>query len=61
MTANAGSGIAPTLTGDDLMAQVPGLGDVAHVIVHTPFLQPGASLTPAQIDAAFTGFATNAV
>jgi len=49
MTADAGSGIAPTLTGEDLMARAPGLSDVARISVHTPFLKPGASLTPAEI------------
>jgi len=51
MTADAGSGIAPTLTGEDLMARAPGLSDVARISVHTPFLKPGASLTPAEIGA----------
>ena len=45
MAAGSGGGIAPKLTGDDLLAQVPGLDKVARLGVKTPFLKPGASLT----------------
>lgn len=49
MAAGSGDGIAPKLTGEDLMTQVPGLSDVANVVVKTPFLKPGASLTFAEL------------
>ncbi|QIM48127.1 asparaginase [Pusillimonas sp. DMV24BSW_D] len=49
MAGGAGTGIVPKLSGEDLMAQVPGLRDVANVVVKTPFLKPGASLTFAEL------------
>lgn len=45
MAPSAAPGITPTLTGDDLLAQIPSLKDVAQLEVSTPFLKPGASLT----------------
>lgn len=49
MAPSKDGGITPTLTGDDLVAQVPGLDKVAQLAVHTPFLKPGASLTMAEV------------
>lgn len=49
MAPQAAGGIAPSLTGADLVAAVPALADVAAIVVATPFLVPGASLTFAQI------------
>lgn len=51
MTPQASGGIAPTVSGDDLVAAVPQLAGVAEVEVATPFLVPGASLTFADIAA----------
>ena len=45
MTADAGGGIAPTLTGDDLVRAVPELARIADVEVHSYSTKPGASLT----------------
>lgn len=45
MTPGAGGGIAPTLTGADLVAAVPALKDIAEVEAVSPFRLPGASLT----------------
>lgn len=42
--APGAAGITPTLTGEDLLAGVPALRDVARLAVRTPFLKPGASL-----------------
>lgn len=49
MAPSSLGGITPTLTGEDLVRQVPGLDRVAELNVHTPFLKPGASLTMAEI------------
>src|SRR5690625_2844320 len=48
MTAGA-KGIRPQLTGADLLQQVPALGQIAQLDVHTPVLKPGPSLTMAEI------------
>ena len=45
MTPGAGGGIAPTLTGADLVAAVPALKDIAAIEAVSPFQLPGASLT----------------
>ncbi len=45
MTPGAGGGIAPTLTGADLVAAVPALKDIAEIEAISPFRLPGASLT----------------
>lgn len=45
MTGTAGSGIAPTLTGQDLVHAVPDLAHTADVEVHAYSSKPGASLT----------------
>lgn len=46
MTASSGgSGIAPTLTGEDLVRAVPELACIADVDVHSYSTKPGASLT----------------
>lgn len=45
MTPGAGGGIAPTLTGADLVAAVPALKDIAGIEAVSPFRLPGASLT----------------
>lgn len=45
MTPGAGGGIAPTLTGDDLVAAVPALKRIAEIEAVSPFRLPGASLT----------------
>jgi L-asparaginase len=45
MTASAGHGIVPTLTGADLVAAVPALADVADIEAVSPFRLPGPSLT----------------
>jgi len=45
MVAKDDAGIAPTLTGADLVAAVPALSEVADISVTTPFLVPGASLS----------------
>lgn len=45
MTPGTGGGITPTLTGADLVAAVPALGDVARIEAVSPFRLPGASLT----------------
>jgi L-asparaginase len=42
-------GIAPSLSGTDLIAAVPALRDIAEISVSTPFLVPGASLSLAQM------------
>ena len=44
MAPSPDGGITPSLSGEDLLAQIPGLKDVAKVVVTTPFLKPGASL-----------------
>jgi L-asparaginase len=49
MVPQASGGIAPSVSGDDLVAAVPALVDVAEIDVVTPFLVPGASLTFAQM------------
>ncbi|GHA21697.1 L-asparaginase [Devosia pacifica] len=38
-------GFVPTLSGDDLIASVPSLADIADLTVETPFLVPGSSLS----------------
>lgn len=45
MTPQKSGGIAPSLTGEDLISAIPQLADIATVDVVTPFLVPGASLT----------------
>ncbi|WP_448032732.1 asparaginase [Bradyrhizobium liaoningense] len=49
MTANAGPGIVPTLTGADLIAAVPALADVGEIEAISPFRLPGSSLTLAHL------------
>lgn len=49
MTASAGPGIVPTLTGADLVAAVPALADVAEIEAVSPFRLPGPSLTLAHL------------
>lgn len=46
MTAAASGGATPTLGAEDLLAEVPGLADVATVSAETLKVVPGASLTP---------------
>jgi L-asparaginase len=45
MTVDASGGIAPTLTGADLVRSVPQLAGIADIEVHTYSQKPGASLT----------------
>jgi L-asparaginase len=49
MMPSPGNGIVPTLSGDDLVAAVPGLAAIAQISVETPFLVPGASLSFEQL------------
>jgi L-asparaginase len=49
MTASAGPGIVPTLTGADLVAAVPALAEVADIEAVSPFRLPGPSLTLAHL------------
>jgi len=49
MTASAGPGIVPTLTGADLIAAVPALAEVANIEAISPFRLPGPSLTLAHL------------
>ncbi|UJQ95131.1 asparaginase [Mariluticola halotolerans] len=49
MQGNAGSGITPKLSGEDLIRAVPGLDQVCAIEATSPFRIPGASLTIAQI------------
>lgn len=49
MTASAGPGIVPTLTGADLVAAVPALAGVADIEAVSPFRLPGPSLTLAHL------------
>ena len=51
MVPDASGGITPSISGDDLVAQVPPLVTIADLTVVTPFLVPGASLSFAQIAA----------
>ena len=45
MKGAPGQGIVPTLTGADLIAAVPGLGDIAEIDARSPYQLPSASLT----------------
>ena len=45
MTATSGGGVAPTLTGDQLVEAVPDLASVANLKVHSFRQMPGAHLT----------------
>jgi L-asparaginase len=45
MMPTAEGGIRPSVRGEDLVAAVPGLSDVADIDVATPFLKPGSSLS----------------
>lgn len=45
MTTGVGGGIAPTLTGEDLVRAVPELAQLARIEVHSYSTKPGASLT----------------
>lgn len=54
MTSDTGSGVAPAWGAADLVAQVPGLADVASVSATTLALLPGASLRYSDIDQAMT-------
>lgn len=49
MAPQATAGIAPSVSGAELVAAVPALADVAEIHVTTPFLVPGASLSFAQM------------
>ncbi len=49
MAPSASGGIVPTLTGKDMLEQVPILAQIADIEVETPFLVPGASLTVAHL------------
>lgn len=49
MTASAGGGIAPTLGAAELVAAVPGLGDVAEIEARSPLRLGSSSLTPEHI------------
>jgi L-asparaginase len=51
MTRTASGGIAPSLTAADLVAAVPGLGDIAMIEARSPFQLPGASLTLGHLSA----------
>lgn len=59
MVPDASGGITPSISGDDLVAQVPQLVAIADLTVMTPFLVPGASLSFAQI-ATVTGMINDA-
>ncbi len=68
MTPSAAGGIAPTLGAAELVAAVPGLGDVAEIEARSPFRVGSSSLTIANILAvaadirtAFAGGAKGAV
>lgn len=45
MVPQTSGGIAPSISGDTLVAAVPQLADIATIDVITPFLVPGASLS----------------
>jgi L-asparaginase len=45
MVPQSTAGIAPSISGADLVAAVPALAAVAQITVATPFLVPGASLS----------------
>lgn len=49
MTSGQGAGIAPTLTGADLVRAVPALAEVAEIEAVSPFRLPSASLTVANL------------
>ena len=49
MAPQKAAGIAPSISGEDLVAAVPALSGVAEIEVVTPFLLPGASLSFAQM------------
>jgi L-asparaginase len=49
MAPQSTGGIAPSITGAELVAAVPALAEVAEISVATPFLVPGASLSFAQM------------
>ena len=49
MAPQSTAGIAPSITGAELVAAVPALAQVAEISVATPFLVPGASLSFAQM------------
>lgn len=51
MTPASGGGIAPTLGADELIAAVPGLGEVARLTARSPLRLPSPSLTPDHIRA----------
>jgi L-asparaginase len=42
-------GITPSLSGADLLREIPQLAEVANIEVHTPFLKPSASLELAEL------------
>ncbi|WAJ26512.1 asparaginase [Antarcticirhabdus aurantiaca] len=44
-----GAGITPNLTGEDLVAAVPELAEIAEIEVETPFLKPGSTLSYADL------------
>ncbi|MDR0345784.1 MAG: asparaginase [Nocardiopsaceae bacterium] len=54
MTSDTGSGVAPAWGAADLVAQVPGLADVASVSATTLAMLPGASLRYSDIDQALS-------
>lgn len=49
MVPQVSGGISPSVSGNDLVAQIPQLAEVANLHVLTPFLVPGASLSFADI------------
>ncbi|RUM96595.1 asparaginase [Pseudaminobacter arsenicus] len=49
MAPQSTAGIAPSISGAELVAAVPALAEVAAISVATPFLVPGASLSFAQM------------
>lgn len=49
MAPQSTGGIAPSITGAELVAAVPALAEAAAISVATPFLVPGASLSFAQM------------
>ena len=49
MTRTAAGGVAPTLTGDNLLDSVPGIREIAEIQVNDFIRKPGASLTQSDL------------